>query len=43
MAERNGHDPGPVRPLDPADLPDCLDLAAGRGRPQARGKVAARL
>ncbi|HMG65680.1 MAG TPA: GNAT family N-acetyltransferase [Streptosporangiaceae bacterium] len=27
------HDPGLVRPLDPADLPDCLDLAADRGWP----------
>lgn len=34
MAERNGHDLGLVRPLDPSDLPDCLDLAAGRGWPR---------
>jgi GNAT superfamily N-acetyltransferase len=27
----DGQDLGSVRPLDPVDLPDCLDLAAGRG------------
>ncbi|HEX5295311.1 MAG TPA: GNAT family N-acetyltransferase [Streptosporangiaceae bacterium] len=34
MAEGDGDDLGPVRPLDPADLSDCLDLAAGRGWPR---------
>jgi GNAT superfamily N-acetyltransferase len=32
------HDPGLVRPLDPPDLPACLDLAADRGWPREDAK-----
>jgi hypothetical protein len=48
MAERSDHDLGPVRPLDPADLPACLELAAffapgdvAGGGPVVRAPVAA--
>jgi GNAT superfamily N-acetyltransferase len=34
MTGAGNSDLGPVRPLDVADLPACLDLAAGRGWPR---------
>ena len=34
MPGATDQDLGPVRPLDPADLPACLNLAAGRGWPR---------